>query len=94
MLFYTMFENNVEQDKTDKPQGSEEPGSTVTPPSGDVNGNELANPNPPKGDDGENKGTADATSMAGIFTMLAGLIGTNGFRRKIDNILVINFKII
>ena len=54
MLFYTMFENNVEQDKTDKPQGSEEPGCTVTPPSGDVNGNELANPNPPKGDDGEN----------------------------------------
>ena len=73
-----IFEKNAEQGKTDKP---EEPGGTVTPPS-EEGGNEPTKPNPPKSDDGKPNKTSDVASMAGIFTMFAGLIGTIGFKRK------------
>ena len=74
-----IFEKNAEPGKTDKP---EEPNGTATPPKDNQGDNKPTNPNPPKGDDGTNKDTADVSSMAGIFTMFAGLIGTIGFKRK------------
>ena len=74
-----IFEKNAEPGKTDKP---EEPNGTATPPKDNQGDNKPTNPNPPKGDDGTNKDTSDVSSIAGIFTMFAGLIGTIGFRRK------------
>ena len=87
---YDKDDTNTKPDGTvTPPNDTDISGATTTPTEDNKQDTDKPATNSPKEDDSNNKPsdgkpnkTSDVASMAGIFTMFAGLIGTIGFKRK------------